>query len=200
MLCGGEKPPGVEVIRALILEKWNEQHIRKTARVVKDASVERLSTPSDVSNVRTAAQSSDARAPEDKSAEICDTLKPDMETIGILKCPKQEMSAVIGGIARALDTNSSDISSDDVNTGIDADAIGDANATKPLFARRAADACDDYGQAATGLYMAWWSLFPLHRGLQEGTVLSNKKMRHLFLYHDNRFSSDLSLIFSFGKR
>ena len=70
------------------------------------------------------------------------------------------------------------------------------NATAPpLEFERGAHPLDDYGCAAKALYDAWWPTFLLRRGLQQDVPLKQDKIRHLFLYFDNRAAHDMPLLF-----
>ena len=65
----------------------------------------------------------------------------------------------------------------------------------PLIYERGAHPLDDYACAAKALYDAWWPHFLLQRGLKPNEPLSRAKIRHLFLYFDNRFAHDMPLLF-----
>jgi hypothetical protein len=74
-------------------------------------------------------------------------------------------------------------------------AAASNGAPRTVNVQRVNDPSDDYGGAAEALYATWWPLFPLGRGLVKGKALSDKKIRHMFLYFDNRFAHDLPLLF-----
>jgi hypothetical protein len=100
-------------------------------------------------------------------------------------------------------------SSNDVSGGGDGDGRGDntvgsgSNRTDQgnhaslgrLEMQRADTPVDDYENASEALYAAWWPLFILRRGLVKGKSLTPAKLRHLFLYYDNRFAHDMALLF-----
>ena len=65
----------------------------------------------------------------------------------------------------------------------------------PLEIGREATPLDDYTGGAQTLYDAWWPHFLLKRGLRPGVTMSDDKIRHLFLYFDNRFAHDMQLLF-----
>ena len=65
----------------------------------------------------------------------------------------------------------------------------------PLAMQREATPLDDYTGHAAMLYGAFWSLFVLRRGLPVGRALNAKDVRRLMLYHDNRFSQHLPLLY-----
>ena len=65
----------------------------------------------------------------------------------------------------------------------------------PLEYERAAHPLDDYACAAKALYDAWWPHFILRRGLKPNEPLRRDKIRHMFLYFDNRFAHDMPLLF-----
>ena len=73
-------------------------------------------------------------------------------------------------------------------------AAEDAHAP-PLEYERGAHPYDDYACASKALYDAWWPHFVLKRGLKPNEPLRRDKIRHLFLYFDNRFAHDMPLLF-----
>ena len=73
------------------------------------------------------------------------------------------------------------------------DTAADSDAAMKM--KRAELPNNDYGQASASVYGTWTWLFPLGRGLDDGKSIATSTMRHLMLYHDNRFAHDPSLLF-----
>ena len=197
-LRDGYAPPDLQTIRDAIAANSVQKCLVDTARVLTDDAVERASVPSDVANVRAAAQSEAHRTANDGGALDSSggdgatprrVLQPDMETIGVLQSAQQGIGAVIDGIAKAFDGLGDD-------GGADRDALAPRETEPPVFvAQRAQDPTDDYIGASGALYGAWWPLFPLRQGLRKGEAVLAPKIRHLMLYHDNRYAHDIPLMF-----
>ena len=45
------------------------------------------------------------------------------------------------------------------------------------------------------MYKAYWPLMPLRRGFTPGKCIADSKWRQLFLFHDNRFCHDQTILF-----
>ena len=112
------QPPSIERIQELLAKHGGlQEHIRRNARRVTDEAaitIERNSIPSDIANVRSAAQSSEEAAlgddDEAKQAPTNEELAPCINSCGVLEMHQQEMDAVISGVSRlfnSLDSNAS---------------------------------------------------------------------------------------------
>ena len=68
-------------------------------------------------------------------------------------------------------------------------------AARVVNVRRVNDPENDYNNAADTLYATWWPKFRLGSGLMKGKTIPKQKMRHMFLYFDNRYAHELPLMF-----
>ena len=121
MLHGSEtRPPSIERIQELLATHGGLQgHIKRNARRVTDEAaitIERNSIPSDIANVRSAAQSpEEAALGDDDEAEQAPTneeLAPCMNSFGVLEMQQQEMDAVISGVGRLFNSFDSSASNE----------------------------------------------------------------------------------------
>jgi hypothetical protein len=73
---------------------------------------------------------------------------------------------------------------------------GDVISAVCRLLRRGAGPLDDYNGQPAALLEAHFPLFPLGEGLPLGAKLSRERSRHLMLFYDCRFATDLGLVFS----
>ena len=97
-LHGGPAPPTVVEVERLITEHGGlRAHIKKHARHVHDVSVERATAPSDVANVRSAAQSAECANIADEAEADADApgeaLAPLLSAVGVLLPRRQRHHA-----------------------------------------------------------------------------------------------------------
>ena len=209
-LRGNAAPPLLHDVKRWVEANSVEAHLKETASWVDDPAgirFEAATTASDVANVRFAASCSGASSRDDDAGdEGRDNveLAPVMETVGIVEAPTQGMGTVIRGVADAVETRTraeGDENEEETNNEDGAGATNNAdkhdhhNETDPVKIRRSNEPTNDYSSAAEALYAAWWPLFLLSRGLVKGKPVPKKKIRHMFLYFDNRFAHDLPLVF-----
>ena len=106
-LHGGPPPPDLAAIEDLMAQHGGlPAHIHAHARRVYDTSVERATAPSDVANVRAAAQSATfttaADDAEAAAAPAGEELPPTLAAVGLLQMPQQEMDAVVAGVEQMV--------------------------------------------------------------------------------------------------
>ena len=66
---------------------------------------------------------------------------------------------------------------------------------KHLQLKRGEKALNDHLGRPEMMYKAYWPLMPLRRGFTPGKCIADSKWRQLFLFHDNRFCHDQTILF-----
>jgi len=193
-LHNGPCPPTIEEVCCLIAEHSLSAHIKDNARSVVDTQIEEESAASDIANVRSHAQSTNIRLTNEDPLEDTihenDALPPHMLPIGLFESNPQPMEAVIKGISRIFIEGEGGNGDDNPIRDISSQAH-----TENIYMQREANICTDYGGAADVLYKTWWPLMPLRRGFVRNASIPDTKMRQVFMYFDNRFAHDMSLVF-----
>ena len=96
----------LEDVTKLISEDPFAAHVKKHARCVYDTSVEKITTPSDLANVRFSSQSVlHKNMVEDPVADAVaegESLAPNLASVGLFHLKPQEMGAVLEGIHRIV--------------------------------------------------------------------------------------------------
>jgi len=193
VLHNGPPVPDIDEIVQLIKEHSLALHIEHNASSMIDTAVEKATTPSDVANVRShAAQySNDFDDPEAHKVAEGQALPPSLVPIGLFELEPQQMDALLKGI-EALVIEGAGGNADD-NPRVDP-AIPEAT-TRDIILQREDRICSDYNDASDVLYKAWGPLMPLRRGFVKGKSIPDGKWRQVFLYFDNRFAHDHTLLF-----
>ena len=197
VLHGEKPPPSIDEVVKLIEDHGLEAHIKENARRQLDTAVERATEASDVANVRSAAQSPRLAQENDAEAESAVTtgeeVAPNLSPVGLFEDHCQDMSAVISGITELYEQQER-VEGEETDQRRQA---RDAKSTRHggTIKMTRSGPLDDYENASKAIYAAFWPLFPLKRGFAPGKPVPEKKWRHLFLYFDNRFAHQMTLMF-----
>ncbi len=195
VLHNGPCAPSIEEVLRLLVENSMTKYMKEHARIFEDTTIEKRTTPSDIANVRSHAQTSLYRQenedPMEGTTDQGNVMQPMMTPVGLFELEPQQMEAVLKGIHRAVTEaeggNGNDNPIADIPT-LHADAGN-------IYMQRDDHLFSDYKGAADIVYKTWWSLMPLRRGLEKNVGVSEGKWRQIFLYFDNRFAHELSLLF-----
>ena len=109
--------------------------------------------------------------------------------IGHIELPSQDIATVMDGIAEAMTEE------DEKKKYSNNATEGNPPHLRHLLLKRGEKALDDYPGGPEMMYKAYWPLMPLKRGFTPGKCIADSKWRQLFLYHDNRFSKNNTIIF-----
>lgn len=184
VLHGAVAPPSIDEITAMINDEATRAAMPlNTAEHITDDRVENAmkAAATDIAGVRA---TGDDDTEVEAGLETRGQPEPSLVPVGALEEPKQEMSAVLGCIAEAV--NKADVG-EKPETDI---ASGDG-----IVMKRGDNTHNDYDRQVQTLYEAFWPLFLLRRGFRYGKALPDPKYRHLFLYYDNRFAHSMPLLF-----
>ena len=182
LLHNGPPVPCISEVISLIAEHSIRTYIEKHARCVLDTTVDSCTTPSDVANVRSSAQSAQVRAdaedPEADNVPDGEALLPLLAPVGLLEIETQQMEAVLQGIYRVV-TEGDGGNADDNIMG-PSDTVHHDVPVPPTNARtmrlqREDNLLNDYAGAADVMYKTWWSLIPLRRGFSKGKSIPDAK-------------------------
>ena len=169
--------------------KW-VRGIVKAATVVHDSRVEKATRGSDLGNVRTSASESSANEACDGPVAADDDFCL-MEPVMVCEAARSDAACIIAGIEDMVEEISGSGNGSDGGSGGD---DGDQTTTPPCL-QRDADPTDDYDSAADLMYAAYGNHLLLGRGLCRGRAIPVGTMRHMLLFHDNRFSHDITFMF-----
>ena len=169
--------------------KW-VRGIVKAATVVHDSRVEKATQGSDLGNVRTSASESSANEACDGPVAADDDFCL-MEPVMVCEAARSDAACIIAGIEDMVEEISGSGNGSDGGSGGD---DGDQTTTPPCL-QRDADPTDDYDSAADLMYAAYGNHLLLGRGLCHGRAIPVGTMRHMLLFHDNRFSHDITFMF-----
>jgi hypothetical protein len=202
LLHNGPPVPCIDEVISLIAKHSIDAYIKKHARCVVDTSVDSCTTPSDVANVRSSAQSvqhrADAEDPEADNVSDGEALLPLLAPVGLLEVETQQMDAVLQGIHRVVTEGDGGNADNNIirpsNTEHHDGPVSPTNA-RTMRLQRDDNLLNDYAGAADVMYKTWWSLIPLRRGFVKGKSIPNAKWRQVLLFYDNRFAHDSSLLF-----
>jgi len=128
--------------------------------------------------------STDAEIEEDLSEVVA----PAMSQCCVIKMATQDTSAVIDAIHETL-------ASPPPRQTHDSPYAENHNDNAPLRMQREGEPLNDYTGGPELLYKTWAPLMPLRRGFQPGKVIPESRWRQVFMFHDNRFSHNRTMLY-----
>ena len=223
VLHGTERPPAIEVVTEMISTHGNiAQHVRKTVSCWLEADISDLEKErSDISGIRRGQDTEDnahehaeqnnirapsttngqqeghgdngesARATSSKTEDdVTENSDPVIHLIGHIELPSLDIATVMDGITEAMTEE------EEKEKNTNKATEGNPPHLRHLLLNRAGEkALDDYLGGPEMMYKTYWPLMPLKRGFTPGRRIPDSKWHQLFLYHDNRFSSNNTIIF-----
>ena len=221
VLHGYAMPPTIEVVQEMIDTHSDiDRHVREVAvrmalnttdMEIERSSIcpvrgEQQSTSDDESDgpTKTSGETSTAAnqegMPQDREGEqetpttnenvVDEDDVPVLQLIEHIEMPSQNIATVMDGIAEAMSEEEEK----------DRHKYQDTNEYQSrhmdhLKLKRGDKAMDDYLGGPEMMYKAYWPLMPLRRGFAPGKCIPDSKWRQLFLYHDNRFCTNQTILF-----
>ena len=120
--------------------------------------------------------------------DLSEVVAPAMSQCCVIKMATQDTSAVIDAIHETL-------ASAPPRPTHDSPTAENHNDNAPLRMQREGEPLNDYTGGPELLYKTWGPLMPLRRGFQPGKVIPESRWRQVFMFHDNRFSHNSTMLY-----
>ena len=121
--------------------------------------------------------------------DLSEVVAPAMSQCCVIKMATQDTSAVI------IDAIHETLASAPPRQTHDSPTAENHNDNAPLRMQREGEPLNDYTGGPELLYKTWGPLMPLRRGFQPGKVIPESRWRQVFMFHDNRFSHNSTMLY-----